>query len=299
MGKVFTPEDIKVEAWPRPGAHALAAEDLLDALEHARYVDGAVVYGSTAMGAADIRSDVDVFICTTAGGVDQTTDLAYDLRGIFSAIRHNHHVPVEAQVIEQTALFDGRHTIDNCFLAHLNTVNSEWVTGHDPREFISQLPLSPHEILRSYVAAKQRKFANAIFQPFKPPDYYVMQRSLELPVALGRKIIGVMTALGKHVELSSEFNAELNPNLPKNTVRHVIFEFLKNRPDLQRLYEQSSILDIDYNEILETAVSGGITLGRYETELNLLNGKSVIGALELTQQLGMYALIDAENLLSD
>lgn len=281
MGKVFTPEAIVANDVPELGAHELAGKFILNQFfepqedwkeeERTRFLtDGngihsGMVYGSTALGRAGIRSDVDVLVNYHANRADEAFPL---IRDVFSKAEADFKVPVEPHVLEVGALFNPlKHNIDPLFAEHLVEVqaqdNPRWSYSW-PVNGLRSHRVNPNNndrlraIAVRYASGKARQFARASTSYRGEADVHVMQRALELPGAIGRKVIAATRKnneqkpdLGNKYGMSKSIIARLEEFAPEWYERAVSYQ--------RYLFD----LDQTYDQLLTATLEGSSTVEDY------------------------------------
>lgn len=225
MGRVFTPESIAHDEIPRPGAHERAGTFVLGELfnkatsgyldlqpeppaspglglegdisewtDSEGRVEAAMVYGSTALGRASLRSDLDVLVTYRA---DDGETLRH-IGSVFAEAERTFHVPVEKQLFEAFASSDPLiHNIDPLFMMHLRKVQAmedpQWSINWPVVFMHTDDPIKSARLRRMgirYAAMKAKLFAGTLTSRDAHDgriDYSAFQRALELPGAIGRK----------------------------------------------------------------------------------------------------------------
>ena len=283
MGKVFSPEEIQAGHIPQEGAHEQAGHFLLDQLFEPSSllserqlnlyrtatgcIDSAMVYGSTAFGRAGLRSDLDIFVNYRE---DQTRAALYLLREIFSEIEETYRVPVEPNVLPAGALGNPlQHRVDPLFAKHLLEVQGmefpQW-SYNDPVEALKDGVVSNEDtdflrmVTVKYLNVKALKFSKAQVGYRGEVDLHVMQRGLELPSAIGRKILEVTngekvaeTYCGRREDIAGLLDKRLE-------------EILRGYPKggwLATAQTQLSQLDGEYTQLLEATIANPELLPDY------------------------------------
>jgi len=300
MGVIFTAEAIAKGDIPLPGAHELAGRFILGQLFKPEYdsepeksdgpyigkkgVESALIYGSTALGTADLRSDVDVLVNYS----DECTQQALSLiRTTFYMAETRFKVPVEAQVLPTGALADPlKHSIDPLFAVHLSQVQQQdeprwsynWPLDEMPRSngyIFEKDSARIRAIAVRYASGKSRQFTRAIVGYRGELDLQVFQRSLELPSAIGRKVLVATIEIGE-VEL---------PETGDKQAMHIStlnrLEQLTQNDDKQVVSDQRSLIELDgeYSHILTQTIDGSLSLLDYSMWLD----KNYLHALEMAQ----------------
>lgn len=286
MGVIFSPENVRDGAIPKPGAHDLAGQFILRALheginekdpsflygtdayrpflEHS--IDGAMIYGSTALGYATIRSDVDVFVAFNDYAPENALPHIND---VISHAEAKYDVPVETNVLGRNAMGSPlRHNIDPYFAEHLNTIqeNEEWswgwpVQGLRTRELSK--PIVQKLALR-YISTKARQYVRAFNAYRGQPDLAAMQRALELPSAIGRKAIPAFSVGdGMGIDAGNKRNlaeATFQQFTALTAERMGLFADPAGPEEFEKLYQ----LDGEYDALLAATLGGNTSISEYE-----------------------------------
>lgn len=199
MGKVFSPEEVGAGLVPEVGAQQQAARFLLDSLfapvtngtyQGREGVAAGLVYGSTTFG-PNRRSDLDVLITYDP---NRATEALPIIRQVIAETEGRFHTPVEAKVLYLGSL--ASHLEDNndpLYMSHLLNVQRckpQW-SRNDPVPLDSEV-YPPRtrlvELALQYCSTKVRQFAWGVNE-VNPMYDVIMQRALELPGAIGRKVL--------------------------------------------------------------------------------------------------------------
>lgn len=253
MGVVYSPEEVAHGQVARPGDHAKLGQLLLSEAKNSDAIKAGIVYGSTVCGMSNMRSDVDFFAIYGEGEALAAYEKVraakeYALQTGIYAKAEEHWEP------EHPFVKPGQ--VDKQYLNHFSRVvrrSPGWAIG-DPMSYIDQTPLNRDELLfsiRGYISAKTAKFTKASCD--LNPDYHNMQRALELPVAIARKVLLVMDP-----HHDSPIATE-----KKQAVRQVIDAALTRAdmvrlPGVKEILEEQKVLsnlDTAYSLTLSDAVS--------------------------------------------
>jgi len=282
MGVVFSPEAIDNNQVPKPGDHQEAGRFILNQffelddnvtadersyfqLESSGIASG-LVYGSTALGSAGLRSDVDVLVNYHAR---QATKVFSQIRGVFIEAEKTYNVPVESQVLPVGALSNPlEHSIDPLFAKHLLEVqeqdNPRWSYNWPVRDLRTQLLEEGdtdhiRAIAVGYASGKARQFTRALVNFRGEPDLQVFQRALELPGAIGRKVI---------IATQSAETVIPDTGDKKSMITSALSRLEELAPDHfdTAVSSQQWLIDLDknYDEILGDVLSGTTTIANYK-----------------------------------
>lgn len=147
------------------------------------FVSGAIVYGSAALRAYGIRSDIDCLITPHVHNAESMNAVQRILKNSNPTGR----LDISAIVHPVARLQSGHHEIDRYFGDHLRGP-SRIVYGKDPVEGMHFPDYGPDIHLLSYLRHKKRSVATSFVADDN--EYYKgLQRILELPLAIGRKAL--------------------------------------------------------------------------------------------------------------
>lgn len=272
MGKVFSGEQIARGEIPRPGAHRLSADYILKRLfeDFESPIHAAQIYGSTAIGTASIRSDVDVLVVHSDGYARATASALTLARETFKDAEKLYHAPVEANVLSSSSAQNPlRHTIDPLFHEHLRFIQNRddpQLSVGWPADIIRTNPITLERIrsiaLR-YAGAKARSFSSASVEFDGSVDTKKMQRALELPAAIGRK---VLLAVARPGELPIDTNDKPAMTYALNIKLDEVKQDIDNVG--VKCQYALSILDHDYTSLLHATLQGNVSIREYEAWLN-------------------------------
>lgn len=201
MGVVYSALDIECETFPAEGDHERAAGSVLAVVPALPGVDTTMVYGSVAEGRSNLRSDLDVLVTYSAEGTAEAVLRRLVVKQLDEVERHT-GVRVEANIwptSEPLALRTARinDLLFAGYLARHMNLTDEWrigspdvVTMRVAEGLRSASEREIAQIVLKYAAAKHRRFMRAPLQYEDDPRVLsAMQRALELPKAIGRKIV--------------------------------------------------------------------------------------------------------------
>lgn len=284
MGKIISAESIAQGAYPRQGDHERVAGELMEAAEAIPSLRAAIVFGSTALGHANRRSDVDIAIAHKEG--DAMAFFA-DLQHTFASLPQGNLV--ETHIISDSALRKGEVHDGDVFLAeHLRLAAlTSRVPGIHPEafaampDFLATLP--PDEALtigervtKKYLHHKERKFFNAL-RNGDDQNHSRLQRAFELPMAITRKFarLQVLRDHGRQSAFGAEFYAKHSLATQAQQLEHT-----------NKDWQQSSAWlierDREYTSILEETIGGGMSLKQYEAWISEVSQPSLGHALRLS-----------------
>lgn len=314
MGKIYSPEEVASGWIPEIGSHEQAARFIMDELIKPElindivladgyvstpYAESGMVYGSVAMGAANRRSDLDVLL----NYHDNEAGLVLPrIASVLQSAEEQFKVHPEANIYPVGVLGDPRqHTIDALFAEHLIAIQAQDEPRWSYNWPVDSLIVSDYRVdfedkdrIRAialrYVSAKATQFARAIVGYRDKPDYRVLQRALELPTALGRKI------------LAATYDYEIGDEVisgDRRRVREMLFERLEmidwpgvSEHGIEPLARLEACNE-DYTELLERAISGDVKIEEYAGWINERVPEAYLLAYRAT---GMWSEILSLNL---
>ncbi len=289
MGKVFSPEEIDEGRFPEPGAHEEAGRFVLknlfdsdelwvpigdgrrslnfDVSHKYHGLESGMIYGSTALGTANIRSDVDALVVYRG----ESSIVLSTIREVFEEAEKTYHVPVEGHILE----FYSRarplgHSIDSLFLNHLLAIQEQdeprwsynWPVSYLLNHISDEPPSqqSIRNLAEGYTSGKMRQFARAITGFRGEINYNTMQRALELPSAIGRKVIAA-TIDPDDAQRPHTMPAE--DSMPLMMQKLYEIDYFQLGPDTAKNLRMLSTMNQEYNNLLDSAVNETIGLDYY------------------------------------
>lgn len=281
MGKIFSPEEIEHGHIPKEDDHFEAADYIADQLFFdqdafssaplsgnvpSSYYEGEVeaglIHGSVTHGTANRRSDVDVVIVYRPGSIVLDT-----IRNVFDVARSNFHVPIEANLVTELDAEKGAHSFDPLFLSYLLRAQKDpdyswnWPIDRLTPEDYDPDEVSDARLVRTvqrYLGAKTASFSKELVAD--NIDLHRIQRALELPKNLGRKILS----------MSQRYSFVVEDHTTDGIVDSML-AFCEDQITLwdevvQQVDEATKYLlkeDADYDELLEAVIKGRVSLAEY------------------------------------
>jgi hypothetical protein len=310
MGKVYSVEAVAAGNIPEPGAHVEAGQFILDELfggpnenffsDDFRITDdfldpnslvSGMVYGSTAQGKANIRSDVDVLINYSER--DPATAFSA-IRGVFAAARERYKVPIESHILPDAVLLrKAQHGVDSLFASHLLEVaaspdDPSW-TRNNPVQYLKAGGLEEPDpyrdrlIAEAYVSEKRNNFTKVLGNLDRGMDVDALQRALELPSAIGRKVLVASHEDGDIIPHISEKAATREAVLRKT--EELAPEGFECAADSQR---QLIAFEQEYSEMLDSVLDGATTLEAYDAWLQHAYEPAVLAAHSVSSAWAAY-----------
>ena len=265
MGVVYSVEEVGLGHVPQQGDHMHLARYLLDAIEESDPLVAGAVYGSTAassvnnvsdtvtMTGAEIRRDVDFFVIFKDSSFKEG----------FQAIRDAKRRAVDAgcyakaeEHTESDVLLLRPGQVDKQYIAHFERIARQYpsmIVGK-PLDYLDLTPFNQSELLfsvRQYLAAKSGKFGVASLDLH--PEPRVIQRCLEAPVAITRKVMQPLRA----------YLCRSTPTEDKagiHAAAAVLIDAASDRqPEQAQIVQDShralTLYDQEYSELLEATIA--------------------------------------------
>ena len=265
MGVVYSPEEVSVGHIPRQGDHLRLARYLLSAIEESDALVAGAVYGSTAtssvnsapdtalMTGAEIRRDVDFFVIfkdsSSRKGFQAIRDAKKRAVGAGCYAKAEEHT--ESDVV---LLRPGQ--VDKQYIGHFERIARQYpsmIVG-EPLDHLDLTPFSPTELLfsvRQYLAAKSGKFGVASLDLH--PEPRVIQRCLEAPVAITRKVMQPLQMyLDQSIPTEDKAGIHAAAAVLINAASERLPEQAKNVRDSHRAL---TLYDQEYSELLEATMA--------------------------------------------
>lgn len=260
MGRVFSygqaafggvPTTLDFEA--TAAAFAVESEDAVSK----GLIVGSLIFGSAAIHRTTPRSDFDCLIITDgshesfreAGRIVDMASLESDGRVEVSAIPYS-----------RDTLASGRHEIDRFFGKHL-TGPERIVYGEDVADFVTFAPGNGMDLFNNYARNKKRRLSTTMVARDETDIRKGLQRLLELPLAIGRKLVKV-------VEETQETKGEgLVQTARKDLVRDASLSLFA---ELGLDVIPRSLLDADreYSDLLTRTSDGYVGKVAYNTSVS-------------------------------
>ena len=229
MGKIYSWERIENDGVPNVENFSVAKRMILSDLSGLipNEIYGAKVYGSVAKNSPSIRSDFDILVVFNNNlGVKK---LNYFVQEIDKETK----VQVEPLILSVQQASEGFHTIDSSFYTHFEGIPNEGnLIGNYPLNKIKPLQGNTIDVCMDYIRQKIRRLNQGHFDTSGVELLSVLQRVLESPVALGRKVLYVLQNLGK-------FEMDDKDDCKKSVIRN-----------FNKIMVDSNIDATDFNEIV-------------------------------------------------
>ena len=288
MGKVLSPDYLASHRLPEKGAHFAAAQFIISTFEthpELRHVVQSMVYGTTAVGRADVRSDVDIFTTYYALTEEKQELVKAIIETVYRQAQEKYDVFVEARTMSEQDLFEyefenggegstGPYPVDPMYAMHLVQVQKSGlgVSWGNPASVFEGMAFDPErasspeqKVSIGWHAVRYAEGKLSYFSELSDRaddsdvDYDAYQRLLELPKAMGRKVV---TALRELLD-----TLDVGGDVTDKKVMQAALATAAIRSGEQLLPAAQSrlvLLDQAYTDILNRYVAGKITLAEYE-----------------------------------
>jgi predicted nucleotidyltransferase len=296
MGKVFTSAELESQNYPWPDAHYEAAAVLMgvcvDLRDSLGAVDSACVYGSVALGMANLRSDVDGICLLNRRENEYETRL--QMARTIQEVEAGYRVPVDFSIwhADDWRARRGVSANDYLFLEHIvpTAETSKYRVGQ-PADVLRQAmtPNSAGEQLafaeqsvESYLVNKTHFFTHKLSHGGTIKERALaLQRAYELPSALGRKVLRVMSL--REWE-SGHTDPHLADSSPDNYIRSPLAEGLVTELDDEGRSAAAWLMQNDalYSQLLESTVKGSTNLREYAEWIYAQRTEALQQALRLS-----------------
>ena len=198
MGVIYSSAELINSAIPSKGAHMLAAESVIEKVPKIDENVMTLVHGSVSEGRSNTRSDLDVLITYNFDNPNDEPDVVDRIKKVLGDITDRTHVKIEANIwpADEPMVARRERMYDRLFATHLAVAmsNPDWCVG-DIDEAIMGIALHPmdelaiNKVMFNYLTYKHSGVTRAPrqFDENDPSSILALQRTLELPKALGRK----------------------------------------------------------------------------------------------------------------
>lgn len=287
MGKIFTAESVAREAVPHLGSQERAAYEFMEMTSDIPHLKAAIVFGSTALGNARRRSDVDIAVAYEESA--DLSDFFINLRDTVQVLPHGELV--EPFIIDSRSLTDSTAALQgDVFMAeHLRlTARASKIPGINADIFanmpdpLTELPPAQaaalaEQVATNYVTNKIRKFFNASRQN-DTSNYHRLQRAFELPTAITRKLVRLQTVRSRYSHQAFQAHFYDRDNLAQEGQK--LNEVLGD--EWTRCSAWLIERDKEYSELLEDTLEGSLPISAYQRWLDNVAQPSFDQALRLS-----------------
>lgn len=278
MGKIYAFSEIANRRVPHPNDFLRAKGLVLDNLSRIvkeGSIHGAKVFGSVAKGTPNERSDFDILVIT-----ENDTSFAL-LKEVFDEVKNQTNVEVEPLVVARKFAEKGFHTVDDSILEHIRSIpNDANIAGLNPLDIIEPLNLSAIRIHEQYLVQKLRRLREGVFTYSEVDRLRVLQRALEEPVNLGRRMLQILPHLGYPLEMEDDDK--------KTVIKH--FQETFGKTPLVNGFDVLLQHDKNYTLYLIEALEEGMTQRDYETRVDALAQECIPQAIAWTSDMSRVYL---------
>lgn len=256
-------------------------------------IASAMVYGSTVLGTSNTRSDLDVLVnFYDYHSVKSNDEVFTYIKSVFTDTEARFNVPVEANVLPHMALWSPlEHNVDPLFARHLIDIQEqnglEWsfnfpvdglttsassriLTPEDNPD-ISQDELNKNERLARalairYASGKALQMVRALTGTDKEVHPKTMQRALELPAALGRKVVA-LSKFEKNNELQVFRNSDSRQDSFDGFIDAIHGMNVPNKECLAEDITNLQSKDKEYGHLVDSVIDGSSSPSEHEAWL--------------------------------
>jgi hypothetical protein len=249
---------------PGPGDFELASETFTKLIEENNEtgtIDGGFIFGSTARGSSNIRSDFDSLISLA----DASPRSYKAARAIVLSVMEEsgYRVPIGPIVYTKQAWTNGHHEVDRLLESHLKG-KFRVVAGNDPADYMTFADATAHSSFESFIYYRQRSLTNS-FVEADPLDMgkNSLKRLLELSNSMGRKSLEALADVGyiSHAPEASEKPAVFRQSYD-----------LFGQHGLDSGFMTLNAANSDYDTLLQDAINGSVDRDTYnEAIVELFN----------------------------
>lgn len=229
MGVIYSTQEVARNETPKIGNHLRAAHLVTQRIPRLAGIALTIVHGSVAEERFSDRSDLDVVITYEVDHPTQEIVVVNDIKSTLDEINKETHVKIEPNIWPADEPLGARteRMYDRLFANHLaeSMINAQWSIGKSDSMIsrISAMPVDIHKILNNYLTYKHNGVTKAPinFDSRDPFSLLAMQRILELPKALGRKVAQSHGIL--HPEATGDFkdildNADISDHFHESII---------------------------------------------------------------------------------
>jgi len=204
MGKIPSPHELFTGNFAKPGAHQLAAEQIMESME--LIADdvgvenfGSMTHGSVGIGKETRFSDID-FIAVYPQ--DFAEYCLYGIRGVLKEVNRQSNVEIEYNLISSQEAVEGRHIIYPMFKDYLMgaQTTSRFVQGRPIDAIKIQGNPDFYADMDTYLTKKRSRFDQTEVNYTGEVNWHLYTRALAVPKAI----------LGKYNQLGLELPTSLS-----------------------------------------------------------------------------------------
>mgnify|MGYP006373445921 CR=1 FL=1 len=289
MGRVFRYEQLVDGAAPEPSDFSAAGQTFVESAQQSidrGVVDGAFIFGSFAIDNVNMRSDFDALVSTN----DSSPQTYSEIHQLVTNVREasNFKIPMGIITYPRECLAEGRHEMDRYFGHHLSG-KDRLIIGSDPADYIEYPDASSRDVVGRYIFSKRRVLSNAYtaLTPEEAIDDGGLQRMLELPTAIGRKVVHAVAENGEVEDMANAYNGS-----DKLAIELATREIL-DQTGLSDGFNCLLNLNQGYSELVRATASDEVSRKDYNDYISLLHG-SLVNAISWLDELGKELLPDLD-----
>jgi hypothetical protein len=231
--------------------------DNLSRLASEGKIYGAKIYGSVAFNMANERSDFDLLVITNKDSAIE------DLGRIFGNLYDESGIDIEPKtILDRKSAETGDHTVNRIFYENIKLAPCAGnIAGEDPLEILKPANLTQFEEDELYLIKKRGTFVGGRFSHTSEEKNKVLQRVLEAPTNMGRKLLQMLPYLGYSFELR---------DISKKAVS-CKFNEVFGRTNLMDEFKTLQLHDRNYTDLLKDAIKGFVGQKDYNECLDYLS----------------------------
>ena len=285
MGRVFRYEQLTDGAAPDAETFSAAADAFVELSQKEISVGtlyGAFIFGSVAINRTNPRSDFDALIATYDTSPETYSKILELVNGVREA--SDNKIPMGIITYQKECLEEGRHEMDRYFGHHLSS-KDRVIVGYDPSDYIRYPDTSSRDVVGRYIFSKRRVLSNAYtaLTPHEAVDDGGLQRMLELPNAIGRKVVHAISESEDTEGLTDACSGS-----DKLAVEIVTREVMDDH-DLDTGFNRLLTVNSSYSDLVEATILGEIEADEYDREIAAIHAE-LPHAISWLDQLGKILL---------
>ncbi len=271
MARVFTWDELRTDAIPRPEAFSYISNQLRRDLAAEPAVIGALLYGSTLRGDCDERSDIDALLIYRPGTQEIIVSLQQHLRSAAAG----RFVPLRIIAVDSELALRGSHSFYPMYHAHLcGAACAGGIIKEDPLSYIAPKRMTYLEEVHGYLVRKCGSFDRALESLAVMSDAElaaVLGKALSFPVHAARKML---QCLAPDFDLTDDSKAVVRAHYQRLNIAHSVDLFHEllgmERRYVEALAELRVIPNINRHVALMNQLKPALMLAHQFARLNLL-----------------------------
>ncbi|NTW62210.1 hypothetical protein HGB25_02265 [Candidatus Saccharibacteria bacterium] len=252
MGVIYSSAELSRGHIPSECGHIEAAQSLVSEVPRLGGVVLTIVHGSVSEGRFNMRSDLDVAVTYIAETPADEYEVVDGIKAVLDRTEQKTHVKVESNIwpTDEPIAARSERMYDRLFANHLadSMLDANWSIGLSDSMIskISAMPVNIDKVMYNYLTYKHGGVTKAprYFNSADSRSTLAMQRILELPKALGRKV--AQSGGDLHPECTDGFQGALESVDMSDTFRDSV--------------QTLRTIDGDYSGLLKDYVSLGPTI---------------------------------------